>query len=465
MDASEQTNRQLFEDMPVPKALATMAIPTIISQLITLAYNLADAFFVGRTGNPFMIAAVSLIFPVFSITIALSNLYGIGGGSLMARLLGKGEEESARKISAFSICASLVTSLLFSLCLYAWRDPVLRLLGTSPDTYAYTENYLFWVVIVGAIPAVFSGTMAHLLRSVGFAKKASLGLSLGAILNILLDPLFMFVLLPHGMEVTGAALATLLSNCVSMLYFVEALYRLAPKSALSYRFTQGLPSREDIVSVFYVGLPSAMSNFLVDAANLSLNHLMAGFGDTQLAALGIVLKAERVPINTGLGICQGMLPLVAYQYGSQKWTRMHSFIRTARRVGLLFAICCVILYELAAPFIIRLFIAARPDDTLAMATLAMGIFFLRFRCLASPFAILNMHITFSLQALGDGRATFLVASLRQAIIYIPLMHILASYFGSQGLIVSQTVAEIITFILAFPLFRKRLAPLKDPLSE
>lgn len=204
------------------------------------------------------------------------------------------------------------------------------LLGASPATYAYTETYLFLVVTLGTLPTVLSGTLAQLFRSVGFAKKASFGLSLGAILNIILDPLFMFVLLPQGEELTGAALATLLSNLISLGYFLLSLVKTAKKSSLAYTFPEGLPSKEKIRSVLSVGFPSALTNLLFDTSNLFLNHLMAGFGDAPLAALGIVMKAERIPLNTGLGICQGMLPLVAYHYGARKFIRMKAFIKMAR---------------------------------------------------------------------------------------------------------------------------------------
>lgn len=454
-------NQALFEEASVPKALAAMAIPTIISQLITLIYNLADAFFVGRTGNPYMIAAVSLVFPVFAITVALSNLFGVGGGSLMSRCLGEGDEKSARQVSAFSLYGSLAGALVFSLTLYFLRRPILVLLGASPATYAYTETYLFLVVTLGTLPTVLSGTLAQLFRSVGFAKKASFGLSLGAILNIILDPLFMFVLLPQGEELTGAALATLLSNLISLGYFLLSLVKTAKKSCLAYTFPEGLPSKEKIRSVLSVGFPSALTNLLFDTSNLFLNHLMAGFGDAPLAALGIVMKAERIPLNTGLGICQGMLPLVAYHYGARKFIRMKAFIKMARRAGLLFSLLCVLFYELAAVPIASLFIAAKPESAIGLETLALGALFLRFRCLASPFAFLNFHITFSLQALGDGRITLLVAALRQAIIYIPLMHAMGAFLGYMGLIESQTAAEMVTFFLARWIFSRRLAAINE----
>lgn len=173
------------------------------------------------------------------------------------------------------------------------------------------------------------------------------------------------------------------------------------------------------------------------------------------------MKAERIPLNTGLGICQGLLPLVAYHYGARKFIRMKAFIKMARRAGLLFSLLCVLFYELAAVPIASLFIAAKPESAIGLETLALGALFLRFRCLASPFAFLNFHITFSLQALGDGRITLLVAALRQAIIYIPLMHAMGAFLGYMGLIESQTAAEMATFFLARWIFSRRLAAINE----
>lgn len=449
-------NEVLFETAPVPQALATLAVPTIISQLITLVYNLADAYFVGRTGNTYMIAAVSLVYPVFSMTAALANLFGVGGGSLISRLLGAKQDKQAEKVCVFSFYAAILVSLFFSLGSFLFLKPILKLLGASPDTMEYARQYMFLVIVLGTIPTVLSATMAHLLRSIGYARQAGVGLSLGAGLNIVLDPLFMFVLLPAGWEVAGAALATMLSNTIAAIYFLIMFLRLQKTTSLCLRLSVGLPECKNISLVLSVGLPSALTVLFYDVANVFLNKLMSLHGDYQLAALGIVLKAERLPLNTGVGLCQGMMPLVAYNYAAKNERRMNAIIRTARISGLIVSAFSILLYEVFSGSIVHVFISASAGNVAdAARTVGFGISFLRYRCLAAPFAFMNFHITYTLQAMGDGKNTLMLAALRQCIFYIPIMFIMNYFFGADGLVWTQIIAELITLCIAFGILKKK----------
>ena len=205
--------------MPVPRALATLAIPTIISQLITMIYNLADTFFIGSTDDPYKVAASSVAFVLVFAMNCLSNLFGVGGGSLISRLLGQKRDSEAAGVASFSFYGSLLISAVYSVLLYIFMDPFLRLLGATDNTIGYATDYAMWVVVIGAIPSTLGLTMSHLLRSEGYAKYASFGLGMGGVLNILLDPLFMFVILEPGQEVAGAAIATFISNVAVFIYF------------------------------------------------------------------------------------------------------------------------------------------------------------------------------------------------------------------------------------------------------
>ena len=212
--------RELFETMPVGKALLSMAIPTIVSQLITMVYNLADTFFIGMTGDPYKVAAASVVSILFFILTSLSNLFGVGGGSLMSRLLGEKRDEDAKRVGVFSIYGSIVVASIYSLVCLIFTEPLARLLGASDNTIGYATNYLFWVVVIGGIPSTVSITMSFLLRSIGYSKESGIGLAIGGVANIILDPLFMFVILPKGNEVMGAALATMLSYVITLIYFL-----------------------------------------------------------------------------------------------------------------------------------------------------------------------------------------------------------------------------------------------------
>ena len=215
---------KLFGEMPIPKALYAMAVPTIISQLINLIYNMVDAFFIGRTGNAYMMAATSITLTLVLMNIALANLFGTGGGSLVARLMGAGRPDRAKQVSAFSVYGAILASLVYSGLVAAFNVPLLRFLGASENTLGFARQYSLVVTCLGSLPSILSMTLGHLLRNAGYSGKASFGLSGGGILNVVLDPLFMFVLLPPGNEVLGAAIATALSNLAACLYLLFAYH-------------------------------------------------------------------------------------------------------------------------------------------------------------------------------------------------------------------------------------------------
>ena len=212
--------------MPVAKAVLTLAIPTIISQIVTMIYNLADTFFIGQIGEPEMVAAVSLVSPYFNLLTALGNLFGLGASSLISRFLGAGRENDIKYVSSFSIYCGAGVTLIFSMFSYIFRVPLLSFLGASENTYAYAESYLFWTVAIGGIPTVVSLALGHLLRSEGHARESSVGMMFGGILNVILDPVFIFI---FGLNVAGAAIATMLSNLASVLFFSLIFIRLGKK--------------------------------------------------------------------------------------------------------------------------------------------------------------------------------------------------------------------------------------------
>ena len=439
---NKYSKKELFESVPVPKALASMAIPTIIS----------------RTGNSYMVAAVTVVFTVFMMTVALGNLFGIGGGSLLARLMGLGRQDDAKRVCAFSFYGAIAVSLAYSLLVWLFLTPLLRVLGASEQTEGYARQYLWMTVILGTLPVVLSAVCAHLLRNAGYSRQASIGLSGGGILNIALDPLFMFVLLPPGWEVFGAALATLLSNVAACLYMLVMLKKLSQAAPLSMSPALARSIRpEDRRGVFAVGVPSALLNALFDVANVFLNALMAAHGDQALAAIGIVMKAERLPNATNLGICQGMLPIVAYNFTSGDRERMNSVIRFARRTGLVVCLFSMVFFQLMATPICRLFMSTSGSYAQqALETVAFATVFLRIRCLASPVQFMNYHTSFCLQAMGDGRDTLLHSVVRQIVFYIPFMFLLDRLFGMTGLVCAVIAGETCGGIFALWLLRRFL---------
>jgi multidrug efflux pump len=443
MSEKAVSKQELFESVPVPKALAAMAVPTIISQLVNLVYNMVDTIYIGMTGDAYKTAAVTLAFTIFMMTVSFANLFGIGGGSLIARLIGTGRNDEAKRVSAFSFYCSIAAALIYSLLIMVFLDPILDILGASSSTIEFARQYVWLVVILGDVPVILSMTCAHLLRNTGYSKQASIGLSSGGVLNIILDPIFMFVLLPKGMEVFGAALATLLSNVASCIYLVAVIGRVSPSAPLSIRLRDAAAvGREQVRALFAVGIPSAVLTGLFDLANIFLNSLTAAHGDLELAAIGIVMKAERLPNAVNIGVCQGMLPLVAYNYASGNWERMNDTIRTTRIWGLAIAGVSLVLFEAFAPGIVHLFLSTSVGNVAeSTATIAFAAVFLRIRCVASVPQFLNYSTSFCLQAVGDGRDTLLHAVVRELVFYIPFMYLLNGLFGINGLVSALVAGE------------------------
>ena len=442
-----EATREIFETRPVPRALAKMAIPTIVSQLITLIYNIADTWFIGQTNNPYMVAASSLVLTIFLMTTCIANLFGVGGGSLVVRLLGRNDGDEAKKVASLSLVMAAVASLIFSILCFIFMNPLLRLLGASDNTIGFARQYLMLVVVIGCFPTVLANTMSSMVRNIGYSKEAGFGLGMGGVLNVILDPIFMFVILPDGYQVVGAAMATMLSNVITLVYFIFVYIKLSGETVLALPRSIEKIRRESMVSLFSVGIPAAMSLLLFDLCNMVINRLASGHGDIELAAIGIVLKVERLPLNIGIGICLGMTPLVAYNYASKNHKRMKDFFRTARLVGLIVSVLCVIFYRICAPYIIGAFISDAD-------TVRFGTQFLQSRCFATPFMFLSFHMVHFMQAVDRGKVSFLLAVIRQLCLNIPILFLMNMFFGMNGIVWTQLTADIINVVISYVIYAR-----------
>ena len=457
-----QDKHALFAQAPVRQALFTMAVPTIISQLVNLIYNMVDAFFIGRTGNSYMMAATTITLTMVMMNIALSNLFGTGGGSLMARLMGAGKDDEAKQVSAFSVYGALVIAAVYAALVGLFLHPLLRFLGASDATIGYAASYAVIVVVIGSIPSILSLTLAHLLRNAGYSAKASIGLSGGGILNVLLDPLFMFVLLPRGQEVTGAAIATTLSNTAACAYLLYTYVSIGRQSCLSFRLSHAKGvSKGNLRSLFMVGVPSALLTGLFDLANICVNIIASAHNDLVLAAMGIVMKLERIPNAVNVGICQGMLPIVAYNYSSGNHRRMKQVMDTARATGLVVSAGSILFFEVFAGPVSRLLLSTSAGDVqTALITVGYAAVFLRLRAIASPVQLINYHTSFCMQAMGNGKGTLLHAFVRELVFYIPMMFLLDRLFGERGLAAALPIGEACGAAFALFLLKRFLGRLR-----
>ena len=434
--------KELFETERPSKALAIMAIPTVASQLVVLLYNLADTWFIGRTNNPYMIAASSIALTVYLVFASLSNVFGVGGGSLMVRLLGEKKPDDAGKVASYSVLWSAVTGILLSILVFIFMTPILKLLGASDNTLEYGKQYLLYTSVIGGVPTILSMCMPQFLRNSGYSKEAGIGIGLGSLLNIILDPIFMFELLPEGKEVLGAAIATCISNIISMIYFIIMYLKVRNETVLSIPRRFEKIGHENKKSLYSVGIPAAISVFLFDFVTIIINRIASSYGDIPLASMGIVLKLERIPINTGLGICLGMVPLIAYNYGAKNYERMNQIFKVARKTLIIFSLICVSIAWIFAEELVGVFIS---DEE----TVRIGVDFLKGRCFIFPFMLMGYLIVNYMNAINKGMISFALAILRHLILIVPIMLFMNKLWGMKGFTWSQLVADVINAVISY----------------
>ena len=325
------SNRDLFEKTSVPKAVALMAIPTIVTMLVVVIYNMADTFFIGQTGDAMQVAAVSLATPVFMVFMALGNLFGIGGSSAISRALGEKNEQRARHISAFCCYGSLGVGILMTLIFILFMDGILKMIGASPATIDYARQYLTFVAI-GAPFVMFGTAYGNIVRGEGAAKESMIGNLIGTITNIILDPIMILWL---GWGVSGAAVATVLGNVAACIFY---LYYLLHKkeTVLSIKPSDFQWKNRIASGVFSIGIPASLNNILMSCANILLNKVLISYGDTPVAAMGIAMKANMIVILLQIGLCAGIQPLIGYNYGARNVKRL-------KKVFFFTGLCAVIM--------------------------------------------------------------------------------------------------------------------------
>ena len=431
----ERAGAEVFEKLPVGQAVRRQIVPSVVSQMVTLIYSLADTYFVGMINDPVQNAAVTLAAPVLLAFNAVNNLFGVGTSSMMSRALGSRDYGLVRRSSAFGFYCTLMAGALFSVLYTTFHNPLLHLLGADAETMAATAQYLKWTVSLGAVPAILNVVMAYMVRSEGSTLHASIGTMSGCALNILLDPLF---ILPQGlgMGAAGAGLATFLSNCVACLYFFVLLFIKRKSTYVCINPKMFHIKREIIGGICGVGIPAAIQNLLNVTGMTVLNNFTSSFGADAVAAMGISQKINMVPINVALGFSQGIMPLISYNYASGNYKRMKQTILFSAKYTISFLVAVSAGYFLGAGFLVRLFIRNE-------GIVAYGSRFLQGMCLALPFLCMDFLAVGVFQAVGMGKKAFFFAILRKIIMEIPAIIILNKLFPLYGLAYAQTVTEII----------------------
>ena len=445
-------NTKVFSDYSVPKAVATLAVPSILGMLINIIYNLADTFFVGQTGDPNQVSAVSVSMPLFLLFMAIGNLFGVGGCAFISRSLGEGKRERIKTISSFCLYSGIAVSIVMAALYIAFRRPLLFLVGASDNSIGFACDYLFWVSL-GAPFVTASITFCNLIRGEGAAKESMLGMVLGQLTNIVLDPIFilhsgdklLFFRLPFGlgMGVSGAAIATVLGNVVSVLFFMA--YFLRGRSILSITPARYSAKNGIFRGVVSVGAPAALTNLLMSVSNIVINMFLSHYGDNAVAAMGVAMKANMLVVMLQLGLAQGIQPLVGYCYGAKNYARM--------KKSILFSIMCNIVI---GSLMTGIYLAFRHEVIAVFIdneeVIAYGVKMLTALMAPGPLIGIIFIVNFSFQGMGKGFQSLLLAVARQGLVYLPMLFIMDWLVGLEGLIWSQPAADAVCIVLSLVLF-------------
>ena len=440
---------EIFESRSVPSAIAALAVPTILSQIITMIYNLADTFFVGHTGDSAQVAALTLVFPVYMLLTGIGNLFGIGANSRIARCLGVGDREGAKKTCGFAFWCGLGATAILLLVLGLFLTPILRAMGASDATIGPAKGYIVWVLLVGGLPTEASLLLGHMLRAEGSAKEASTGMMLGGILNIILDPIFIF---PLKMGVAGAGFATMLSNVASFVYYLFVLRKNRGSSVITLH--PKWFSTDGAGDVLLVGMPAAMVIVLGTSANVVMTRLLSAYGDLSVAAYGVTQKFGTITMNISVGLTQGVMPLIGYNYAAKNFHRVKSVCRYSFVILFAFIVVFFTLYQTIPNTLMRMFVS---DE----ATVAIGAVFLKKWSVCVPGMTFIFLFNSIFQAMGLWKRSLLLSILRQACIYIPCLFLMDRIMGLYGLIWGQPVSDWISLVLGIFLYAQVAGKLKE----
>ncbi len=431
-------NQELFQSAPISKAVFKMAVPTVISSLVLVIYNMADTFFIGQTHDALQVAAVSLTNAVFVMYMAIAQLLGIGGSAVISILLGQGENVKAKNVSAFCFYASIVFGIISGLLIIVFMDPLLSVLGSNDATYQFSKDYLFYIAL-GAPFILLANTFGHAVRGEGASQASMIGGMIGTVVNIVLDPLF---ILTFDMGTAGAAIATVLGNVFGCLYYIYYLAYKSQNMSMNVKYLKD--SKKVSIRVLSIGFPAGISSALMSVATILLNNALVPYGDTAVAAMGVVTKVYLFIVFIHMGITNGIQPLLGFCYGSNNSSRFKGILKFS---GILTVICGTLLtlvYIIFSKQIMELFI----DD---VEVINYGVPMLIATSLAGPILGLLFLSVNGMQALDRPIPATILSLSRQGLFFIPLLFILNKTFGLNGINFTQTVSDYLAVVIALVL--------------
>ena len=433
--------QELFARAPIPRAYFKMALPVVLSMLVSLVYNMVDTWFIAQTKNTALVAGVSLCAPMFTLMVAMGDIFGLGGSSLISRLLGQGEEKRVRHVSAFCSYGAIIWGVLVGALMLIFRQPILHLLGASSDTMDSAMAYYSYLAL-GAPAIIFTLVPSNILRTEGMAVASMVGSITGALVNMILDPIFIFGL---NMGAGGAALATVLSNVVSAALLMVLL--VAKSQRLSMRLRDCPVQGTELREILVIGVPASITNLMQSFAMTLTNRFLLPYGTENVAALGIALKVNMIVMLIMVGFAFGAQPLLGYNYGANNRERLRGILKFDVLVQLVFSVVMTMVFLIFAPQIIRIFMS---DSGVMQA----GSRILRCMVITMPLMGIILVCTTQFQAAGKAMPAFLLSISRQGVALLLCMVVLSAVFGFYGVILAQAAADVASVILALVLLKR-----------
>lgn len=434
---------ELFEKEPIYKAYFKLSLPVVFSMVISLIYNMTDTYFIAQTGNTNLVAGVSLGTPIFTLMIALGDIFGLGGSSVISRLFGQKQDDDGKRLSVFCFYAAFLCGCVVMGIMLMLRQPILHLLGADLDTLPYASQY-FTFIVIGAPFIIVSYTPSNLLRTEGFAAASMFGTILGAVINMILDPIFISIL---GFGAAGAAIATVIGNICTDIYFVW--FMLTRSQRLSIRLAGFHISCSEIGEIMAIGIPASITNLMQSFGIALMNRFLLPYGNDKVAAMGIVMKVNMIATLILVGFAFGAQPLIGYNYGAGNKTRLKQILRFCYGFECTIALLLAGLLTLVAPALISLFM----QDALIINE---GVRMLRMQQIGMIFLAVVLTTTCIFQSAGKALGAFLLSISRQGVIYVLVILVASTLFGYTGVIASQSIADISTAVLAVVLFRNEI---------
>ena len=456
-----QSKEHLFSSAPVPEAVLRLALPTIVSQIILVLYNMADTFFIGRRGTDAMITAAAVCMPAFMFLSAISNLFGIGAVGVISRSIGARQPEKAKEAASFAFWGCFGAAGLYSLLCFAFLSPYVDLLGGKAGAvHPLAAEYLLLTVVCGGVITAENTLMGHLIRAEGRSLAASVGIGMGGILNILLDPLFMFVIFPRGQEVRAAALATLLSNAAALAYFCLYYLSLKRRKITTLSLRPRRLTKPVVRGVLATGTPACLMTLCENLSYVVLDNLMAANGIPAQAGIGVAKKVNMLAHCMVRGMSQGVLPLIGYTWAAGMRDRMRRAVRLSAGASVGLAVLCMTVSLIFAVPLVRLF------NQHGGESVALGARFLRILCVGGPFSAWAYSCISIFQGVNENRRSLLLALMRKGVLDIPLMFILRIAFPLSGIVASTPLTDGIVCLAAAILYlrfvRRHVETVPDP---